>query len=571
MTEFRYDKIQKNGDNMTQIIQSAKGSSGQVEKQQDTLLSYDDPTNEAVALAVQDLKRRISGSTLIDGYTIPTYGVLSLKMINTPIYAYDHPRLMKMCNTGFTDGVHIFVSSPFMKKLMEEEDAADGMELGGLPFVLHELMHMLKNHVRRLKAFPKDIANAAEDLSINSQLQLGFPAIKWVPSLREVGMAFNSTDAERYASLAEETIAKELMEKRKQQQDKNKQQQNQQQQGKGQGQGKPQQGSGQPQQGDGEQDEWEDNHTVPLEDLIDALNEAGLNNVLEALELPQDAGDVEAIGKIEETVKLRDVEAVQKAAAQKAQLGDGKYPGSHIVDSCAEVIKGFTEGKLVWKLGLKQFLFGDGMRFRYSDVEPGALYYVDPKDMSLDSEVYIGADLPHKPEEVVLCLIDTSGSVSNEMLKSFLSEIFSLKRENYGLGDSASEIVVVFADTVVRGGIEINESNMDELLAKGVGAAGRGGTDLGNDLRQTMALPVFKEKKIASVVFFTDLCDQAPKKSDFPANIPLCFITTPDMRSEEFAKAVKEFARVYVIEEGVEIDLTDEHLSQSVNTKRHKR
>lgn len=556
---------------MTQIVEV--NEKGKANIKQDSLLSYDNEDNDLVAESVQELKRIMSGSTVIDGYMVPKYGVLSLKMMNTPVYAYDHPILMKKCSTGFTDGVHMFIAAPFYLKLLKEEEASGGMEKGPIPFAMHELMHMLKNHVRRLKAFPKDIANKAEDLSINSQLQLGFPEFKWVKSLREIGMAFNSADAERYASLAEETIARELMEQQKNQ--KQQQQKNQQQQKQGQsqqGQGQPQQGQGQSQQGqDGAQDDMgpDDNHTVPLEDLIDALNEAGLQNVIDALELPQDASDVEAIGRIEENIKMKDIEAVQKAASQKAQVG-GKYPGSHIVDSCAEVIKGFTEGKLQWRLGLKQFLLGDGMRFRYSEIEPGALYYVDPKDMGLNSEVYIGAELPHKPEEIILCLIDTSGSVHEGMLKSFLSEIFSLKRENHGMGDSASEIVVVFADTVVRGGIEITEDNVDEMVQKGLGVKGRGGTDLANDLRQTMKLPVFKEKRIESVVFFTDLCDNPPKKSDFDSDIPICYITTPDMRSEEFAKAVKDYARVYVIEEGVEIDLTDQHLSQSVSTKRHK-
>ena len=201
--------------------------------------------------------------------------------------------------------------------------------------------------------------------------------------------------------------------------------------------------------------------------MIDTLNENGLGHILEKLELPESSEDVDQIGKIEEGVRLKDIDAIQKAASQKAQMG-GKYPGAHIVDSCAELVKGFTEGKLQWKLGLKSFMFGEGMKFRYTEAEAGDLYYVDPKDMGLNMEIFIGADLPHRPEEIVLCLIDTSGSVSQEMLKSFLSEIFGLKRENAGVGDSASEVVVVSADTVVRGGIEITEDNVDELMRKGL-------------------------------------------------------------------------------------------------------
>jgi len=560
---------------MTQIMkknppQAAAGS------EQSSLLDRDKPENDAIADQIQDLKLWVSGDKMESGYLVPRYGLLSLKMRNTPMYAYDHPALMKLSNTAFTDGVHVFISADFMRQLNKESEATSGMEQGVEPLILHELMHMLMNHTRRLGQFPRDIANQAEDLSINAKLQAGFPEIRWVPSLREVGLSFKQGDIERYAKLAEETIARELMEKRKDQKGGNQQQQGGGKSGKS---GSSAGGNGQPQKGQGDQSEggqdggekdWDNNHTVALEDLIDTLNENGLGEVLEKLELPQDSSDVEKIGQIEEGVRLKDIDAIQKAAAQKAQMG-GKYPGAHIVDSCAELVKGFTEGKLQWRLGLKNFLFGEGMRFQYTEAEPGDLYYVDPKDMGMNLEIFIGADLPHRPEEIVLCLIDTSGSVSQEMLRSFMSEIFNLKRENAGIGDTASEVVVISADTVVRGtAVEITESNVDELMDSGVGLSGRGGTDLANDLRQTMKLPLFEDKKISSVVFFTDLCDTPPKQSDFPSKLPLCFITTPHMMSEEFAKAVKDFARVYPIEEGIQVDLTADHLSTPQNTRKTK-
>lgn len=557
---------------MTQIVKKNAGSSAEPEAPA-SLLSMEKPSNEYIADQIQELKLWVSGDKMESGFLVPRYGLLSLKMRNTPMYAYDHPALMKMSNTAFTDGVHIFIAADFMRQLNKESDATNNMEQGVEPLILHELMHMLMNHTRRLGQFPRDIANEAEDLSINAKLQLGFPEIRWVSSLREVGLSFRQGDVERYAKLSEETIARELIEKRQDPKNKDGKDSKDGKGGSGKG-GKPQSGgSGKPQQGDGEggeggEQEWDNNHTVGLEDLIDTLNENGMGHILEKLELPEDSSDIEKIGEIEESVRLKDIDAIQKAAAQKAQMG-GKYPGAHIVDSCAELVKGFTEGKLQWRLGLKNFMFGDGMRFRYTEAEPGDLYYIDPKEMGLNTEIFIGADLPHKPEEIVLCLIDTSGSVSNEMLKSFLSEIFSLKMENAGIGDTASEVIVISADTVVRGNaIEITEENAQELLEKGVGLSGRGGTDLGSDLRQTMALPIFKDRKISAVIFFTDLCDTPPKKSDFPSNLPLCFITTPHTMSEEFAKAVKDFARVYPIEKGIEVDLTEDHLATAVNTRK---
>lgn len=566
---------------MTQIVKK-KGQQETISDEPASLLNRDKPENDVIAEQIQDLKLWMGGDKMESGYLVPRYGLLSLKMRNTPLYAYDHPALVKISNTAFTDGVHIFIAAQFLQQLNKESDRASGMEQGAEPLILHELMHMLMNHTRRLRQFPKDIANQAEDLSINAKLQAGFPEIRWVASLREAGLSFKQGEMERYAKLAEETIARELMEKRQKDKDQKDQGQGPGESGKSGGKGQPQKGKGQPNgKGDpseggekgengGDEKDWDNNHTVSLEDLIDTLSENGMGHILEKLELPESSDDIEKIGEIEEGVKLKDIDAIQKAAAQKAQLG-GKYPGAHIVDSCAELVKGFTEGKLQWKLGLKNFMFGDGMRFRYTEAEAGDLYYIDPKDMGMDLEIFIGADLPHRPEEIVLCLIDTSGSVSQEMLRSFLSEIFNLKRENSGVGDTASEIVVISADTVVRGNaIEITEDNADEMMDKGVGLSGRGGTDLANDLRQTMKLPIFEDKKISAVVFFTDLCDTPPKKSDFPSNLPLCFVTTPHTMSEEFAKAVKDFARVYPIEDGIEIDLTDDHLATPLNTRKTK-
>lgn len=567
---------------MTNIVK--KKPAGAI-SEQSSLLDRDKPENEDIAHQIQDLKLFIANDKNEGSYMVPRFGLLSLKMRNTPMYAYDHPALMKICNTAFTDGIHVFISAEFLKTLNKEEDDSKGMEQGAVPLVLHELMHMLKNHVRRLTMFPKDIANQAEDLSINAQLQLGFPEIRWVPSLREVGLSFREGDVERYAKLAEETIARELIDKQKK--DPKQEGNGKPSSGSG-GKGKPQKGGkGSPSSGKGEpsdggdseggdsqeeqDDEWGNNHTITPEELIETLESNGLGHILDALEMPHSADDVERISEIEEQVRIKDVDAIRQAANQKAQMG-GKYPGAHIVDSCAEMVKGFTEGKLSWRLGLKNFTFGDGMRFRYTESEPGDIYYIDPKDMGLNNEIYVGAEVPHKPEEIVLCLIDTSGSVDTKQLKAFCSEIFNLKRENAGVGDTASEIVVISADTVVRGNpIEITEDNMDSLFEAGIGLSGRGGTDLGSDLRQTMKLPLFEDKKISAVCFFTDLCDTPPKKSDFPSNLPLCFITMPHTMSEEFARAVKDFARVYPIEEGIEVDLTEDHLETAVNTRSAKR
>lgn len=536
--------------------------------------------SDDMAAEMVEIKKYIGGTSMQEGTIVPRFGLLSLKAAGTPMYVYDHPAFMKITNTAFTDGVHIFVCAKFLRKLVEEEENSKGNEDGAVPLIMHELMHMLLGHTHRLKMFPKDIANQAEDLVINSKLSLGFPSITWSKTIRELGLGFKAAEAEKYAVLAEETVARKLMSGEIQPKKKSNKDKNQNQGGKGQNQGKgggqqgDQNGKGQQDgnqggQGD-EQEEWSDMHTMTLEDLIKTLEENGLTNILDALELPT-SDEVEEIGKIEENTVLKDIENIEKAAAQKSALG-GKYPGAHIVDAAAERVKGLSQGKLEWKLGLREWILGGGMRFKHFEDEADALYYVDSKEMGLGDPIYMGSPVPHSPEETVLCLIDTSGSVDEKMLRMFISEILNLKKGVSGVSDTASKVILLSADTVLRGeAVEITEDNVEEMLDQGVKVFGRGGTDLAGSLDMAMQLDLIKKEKIASVVYFTDLCDIPPPKARFEQymekGMSIAYVTAPHTMSDEFAKAVSSYARVTPIEEGAVVDLTDEALSSPVNQR----
>lgn len=551
--------------------------------------------NDDMAAEIVSLKKYLS-SSLTDfqtGLTIPRFGLLSLKAAGTPMYVYDHPAFMKITNTAFTDGVHIFVAADFLRQLVKEEEETKGAEDGALPLMLHELMHMLLGHTHRLKMFPRDIANQATDLVINAKLQIGYETIKWSKTIRELGLGFKAGEAEKFMMLSEETVARKLIAgeikpKKKKNDKKGQNGQNGQNQGQGQGQSSggnqqgdsnssgenQEQGQREQEQGQGEQEqEWSDQHTITLEDLIKVLEKEGLTSILDALQLPA-SDKLDEIAKIEENTLLKDIENIEKAAAQKSAC-NGKYPGAHIVDAASERIKGLTDGKLDWKLGMREWVLGGGMRFKMFEDEADALYYIDGKDMGLSDPIYVGSPVPHSPEETVLCLIDTSGSVDDKMLKSFISEILNLKRGVSGVTDTASEVVILSADTVLRGeAIEVTDENVDELLEQGVKIFGRGGTDLAGSLDMAMNLDLIKKKKITSVIYFTDLCDIPPPKSRFDKylekGMTFAYVTAPSTMSDEFAKAVKDYARVYPIVEGMVIDMTEEALSSPVNTRGSK-
>ena len=90
---------------------------------QSSLLDRNKPENDKIAALMLDLKLYIGGDKMAADILYPRFGVLSLKMRNTPMYAYDHPALMNISNTAFTDGVHIFVAADFLRQLVKEEEA----------------------------------------------------------------------------------------------------------------------------------------------------------------------------------------------------------------------------------------------------------------------------------------------------------------------------------------------------------------------------------------------------------------------------------------------------------------
>lgn len=530
---------------------------------------------------------------------VPRLGVISLILQETPTYVYNHPALNKLCRTAFTDGIHVFINEDFMKKLLADVQESRGKEFGLEPLIMHEVMHKMFNHVDRLKQFGPDIANRAADLSINTKLLSAFPEITWCKSLRETGLGFKPGDQEKYLPLSEESIARELVnEELKKKMKEQQQQQGGQGQGKGQGQskgqsqngqsqnrqgGQPQSGQGgQPQSGQSDQSQESnggdentqapsddfngenDNHLITPKDLIEALEEAGLYDVKDMLNLP-DSDEIEEIGRVVQEAQDRQHEAIQKAASDAAKCG-GKYPGQHIVDCAAEYLKNFGKARLTWKLAMRDAVLGDGMKFKGSFEHISDIANVKSVTKALGNRLILPTILAHKSEEVVIVLVDTSGSVSDEDLRTFFAECFELKNASENGGDKASEVYIFSADTVARGEpIAITEDNVDELMSVGVKVFGRGGTDFGQSLRDVLDSQIMKDKKPRSIVYFTDLYDNAPKAKDlgldrFPEPPNVVFVaaeTTHSPYYEEWARKVESWARVVSLKEGGEVDLED--------------
>jgi predicted metal-dependent peptidase len=571
--------------------------------------------NDDMAELMHDYLVYLRGNTLIDkgNSNAPRFGVLSLISLNTPIFIYDHPRFKKIANTAFTDGIHVFVDADFMRKLVKQEEETNGRQSGVVFLLLHELMHKLYCHVDRLKNFPHDIANIAEDMVINGKLVKGFN-LEPVKLLSEIGHGMKPEEADKYYKMAEEVVAEMLLiqERKKQQKEKK-------QQGGGQGQKQPGGGGQGQEQGDGSGQDSEDGqdndgqendgggkpggqkpkngdkkdkngkggdedengegeyspiHHITPEELLDIIEEEGLQDTVgKALDMPK-AGDVEGIGKKKAQAKLNDVDAIQTALSQ-ASKANGQYPGQHIAEEAAELISGLEKGKIVWKLGIRKHFLGEGLKLRETDDEAAITWYLDKKSIGVDP-FYLGALVPHSPDEAVLCLVDTSGSTGGgTMRKEFLSEALSLKKGVSSTGDTAREVILLSADTVLRGEpLIINEHNVDKLRHEGVGIFGNGGTCFAACLDQALSHPMMKKKKVKSVVYFTDCCDAPPRRADFEEHINkgirIVFVTTPGMWNEQWNRDVGTFAEVYCMEEGTVANLDKKDGDYNTNTRKNR-
>lgn len=626
-----------------------------------------------------DVLKFMRGLKSIEGIDLPRFGLITLILQQTPIYVYGHPALKKISKTAFTDGMHIFLSDDLYDKL--NDDVAANPSTWGVEWViLHEVMHKLFNHTRRLKHFPPNIANMATDLSINTKLVEGFPDMEACRSLKETGLGFKPGDKDRWIHLSEETIAMELMaeagfrKKRKveappQQDQKGQDQKNQQKQpgqgspgqgnpgdsnqpgqggqggkqkgqpGKGgqggqpgqgggggqeekgaqddplseldgggggqdqnqdpsggnQGQdpagggrggkqkgqqggqpgqggggeegeeeldGSPQQGGGQGEEGDDEPaenfGEDGDNHIIDPADLIRVLEENGMEAVRDKLGMPS-SDDVEAIGEMQEASRLRQAEAIMKAQADKMKHG-GKYPGGHIVDAAGEMVKNFGKPKITWRLLAQDLVFGYSPKSQPSMEEPMELRYISSMMDVLGMEPYMPSNLPHKSEEAVLFLVDTSGSMSNTAMKTAVTEAIELKTAAHNMGDAASTVFIWPCDTVLRGTpIEINEGNVEDYISGGVEMKGRGGTSIDTCINQAMTSPLLADKKIKAIVYCSDLYDDPvprPSTLEDHEDIRVLFLADPESPPsaiETFAKGTS-WADVAVIEDDLEID-----------------
>ena len=483
---------------------------------------------------------------------LPRFGVLSILARRVPFHLYDHEALTELCETAFTDGIHIFVNTEFFKSLVSQPhiERITQYHHPMILILLHELSHiLLRHHARMPPLAPPMIWAIACDIAINIRLLKAYSELK-PGDIFESAWGTRSQEIERYAECSEEQIAFDLWENPLEDVapfiEKLKQTLEQEPQGPI---PKEQDVQGSPQD--------IHNHMIDADTLADVLDSNNMGHIRKLLKMP-DPNDKPAYQELKVVSQLNLSSDLQSAADIRKSSRTGEaMRGEHMETAYCESVSEENTSRLAWKTKLSNLILGEGTHYEHSEEMPDDIYFIEPEQMGLNSPLYIGSLIPASPSNNVVCVIDTSGSVPTDMLQSFINEVSNLIKEE---SSNINQLFMFAADTTIRE--NILEFSQDELLSlpKEVELEGRGGTDIERVFKDVFDWAEnkhdFKLEDFHTLIYFTDLIDKPPTREALPDNIPnIVFLAPPSIQIKSFRRAVAEFADVAEIREGTIIDL----------------
>ncbi len=296
------------------------------------------------------------------------------------------------------------------------------------------------------------------------------------------------------------------------------------------------------------------------------LTEDELRKVLDNLGIEGVADKLGLAKTIEESDKRSENRAIKakSMADQSARLNKDagvKVAGGHIDSMMLEVLGDIARPKMSYKVALHHTICGSGKLTQFTDDSAAPIFYVDPSDMGLSSEVYVGSHIPYQRQGDVLVLIDTSGSMGTMDLKSAVAEISGLAKEEH----DDIRVILCWCDTVIRAVEVLGERDIENKTEWG--DPGRGGTDMSTCIKQAMELPLVSKSmnsgRLAGLLYYTDLGDTPPRREDMPKKMPpICYIATDTASGvTQFRRAVGGYAQVVEIDPGLKVDLENKKTS----------
>lgn len=500
--------------------------------------------------------------------TFPRFGIYSILLRELSVFIFDDPILEKtLGQTACTDGTTIFFNLSFYKELSELEDKDEKGRLGIIPVILHEISHILDNDVFRYPHVDNYIANIASDIYNNAYIKKSFQNIQWLPYLIDVGYGLKIGD-EHYTKKSSEYVLIDVMNKIKT--------------GKS-----PNISENELLRINSEQyieeergrsidyvsvipknENKKENHVISKNDLINALEEAGLPHIIKALGLEAEKlnSTSEKTKDITQKIIKNSIEELEKIK-NKAGLNRNNTPSGSLVENIKEKIEFNKKAKLTWKQQVINEVWGEGGKEKYNHDQPNDVFYIDEISEMVGFNLYEGMSQKIKSDDVVIAILDTSSSMNKEDLSISMTELLGIQREA-STDVRAKELIVVFADADIKeqNVIILNEDNYQKIIDNmSINIYGRGGTDFKKSINSALNIKEVKGKTVSSTIIFTDLYDEPPKKEEIITNelqkkmsITYISVNKDPIYIENFRKKVNDYANVIPIGNHVEqIDLTN--------------
>lgn len=503
----------------------------------------------------------------------PRFEELSLRARDMPFFVYDNPAFVKLCSTAYTDFRSIYFNKDFLIGLMKCDEIALQRKLPAnhvLFVIAHEVFHNFNFDDARLSLLENSIANVAQDINNNLQLQFGFGGkLKVYPEImKEVlgftGYGLTKEELHKYGRQSSDTIGLELFKAIVEKQKSNQSKQDGSRRGKS---GQPN-NSTQSEQSNNPVDDFinsfefgepeQEKHTATAAEVANAAKEGGLpQSTIDMLGLtPKTA---EQLAEIEELNKI----SCQNAGLQMQSIWE-KLDSESKANTRAGDTPNFYEekvkldgiGRITWKVALDEVTSNAAINNdTFIQDEIIDEFFVNPA-------LYDGSYVPMEQDRgILISIVDTSGSMRKPFIMSGFNESLA-SVDNLGTGNGVKECLVFPADTNIKNKHWVLTEHNASAIADELMLIGGGGTDFTIPIQNALLTAQNDGKKVNAVALFTDLDSNPPNFEKIESEIegelpPVLFIT--DKQSKEyrdyFEKACNGKAVVYYYDEGFEADI----------------
>ncbi len=469
------------------------------------------------------------------------YGAAGHVLSEIPMVLFDHPDLVEdpsgFFETAITDGSVIYINAYYMHALLEADAASDGLEMSALGLLIHEASHIARGHLhgRCAGLAPKHVLALVFDACINASNLTAWPHLNgskvrdWIATTPQAIRYFAAIHEERAVrEYMEDPAAFCLLA------------------------GCPEQWAAAP------ENTRAGGHYVDSAALARHLEARGLHSLLQLLDLPSST-DSRSHQRLRREMSARLARAAEAAGrdAEELRRTGARHAGRHLTEAFSEQIALLHQPRLDFRLAIRQIIApGVGrLRFDLSDTDPDPVRYSPPDGTGFATSPYIPGYTPVvSPPSMVLVILDTSSSHTQQELSECLAEIHGLARRRMA---GAPEVILHFADSAVRGDpIRLSPGSSCEAPNWGSRAAvtvhGRGGTDLAAVVHDVIGRypRELRQRRVSALLYFTDLGDVAPLRTSLPALLPpMVFVCPASAYNVAFAASVQAYADVVAISE----------------------